>query len=332
MPVPVPRQAKPPAHPVNKPLWGALGQTIHPQNLTGVLPRYPLGVPSFSYETRSSSLPSWRRNDQRLSSDDTGLPAQLSDDKQDFYLGLAAAGNASVIKGPHAEACIPPMLNLLESHRVSQHNVNANYHYDGQGDMDVEMNTAYAPLHQVRLDSNNLANHDGTGAMVEDRPPVFAAKPSPIELLTDSSSLNRSYQSGAFTPIFEDHSPGSASGPEADSSPLEPLTPFADFIDRAIAHAQHIGNETQFTEHSSVPDYCQEKQVTFDAYQPAPALPPIPDEPKQQQQDPASDTVIPITSPSYKKLSQPLSEWVANYVWKVCTTGFGLQPAFAQPS
>ncbi|PPQ92340.1 hypothetical protein CVT25_008690 [Psilocybe cyanescens] len=332
MPVSVPRQTKSQAHPVDKSSQRASSRTILSQCVTGSLPVPPLGPPP-SFGTRAewlSSLPSWRRNKQRLYSDEAGLPPQLLE-TQDFYLGLAAAANAPVIKGPHAEACIPPMNNLLERHQEVPRNAR---HFDqcvAQFDMDAEMSTAYTIANQHQWDATLLASRDAVDAMVEDQPHGFTSNSSPVEYLTDSANHNRSYQSGAFSPIFEDQSPGSASGPETGSSPLEPLTPFGEFVDRAVAHAQHTTVDNLHAERSIIPDYYQTtKQPVFDAYQVAPVYPSIADEPNQQ--DPLADTIAPTTTVGYKKLSQPLSEWVAVYVWKVCTTGFSLPSAFARPA
>lgn len=328
MPVSVPRQSKPQAHLVDKSSQRASGDLVPSQCVTGTLPAPRPGPPSSlsACEEWLTSLPSWRRNKQRNYSDEAGLP-QLSE-TQDFYLGLTAAANAPVIKGPLAEACIPPMNYNLPKRR--QEAPRSARHFDqgrAQFDMDVETDTAYTSAHQLQWDDTLLASRDAVDAMVEDHPRSFTSYPSPIEYLTDSASYNRFCQSGAFSPIFHDQSPGSASGPETGSSPLEPVTPFGEFVDRAVAHAQPAPVDNQYAERSIIHDYFR---PAFEAYQVAPVYPTIADEPKQQ--DPVADTVPPTTSVGYKKLSQPLSEWVAVYVWKACTTGFSLPEAFARPA
>ncbi|KDR83411.1 hypothetical protein GALMADRAFT_219236 [Galerina marginata CBS 339.88] len=332
MPVPVPRQSKPLAHPVIKATHCAQGQG---QNVTGSLPVPPLGPPP-SFGTREewlSSLPSWRRNKQRLGADEDGLPAQLHH-TQDFYLGLAAAGNATVIKGAHAEACIPPTHDLFHHHRGVSDLVTARDQFGGMSGVDVEISrgSRFPGLTAAHLEgaANTYAPYDGIDAMLEDMPHGFNGKLSPIRDLTNSATLNnRCYHSGAFSPIFEDQSPGSASGPDSGSSPLEPLTPFGEFVDRAVADAQYASLDGHYVDRGVIRDYYKENDIP-DVYQAAPVFPSIADQPKQQ--DLISDTVTPSSSVGYKTLAEPLSEWVANYVWNVCTTGFSLPSAFAQPS
>ena len=51
-----------------------------------------------------------------------------------------------------------------------------------------------------------------------------------------------------------------------------------------------------------------------------------------QAAPPAPEAVAtPTASIAYKKLAEPLAEWIANYVWKVCTTGMNLPATYAQP-
>lgn len=78
------------------------------------------------------------------------------------------------------------------------------------------------------------------------------------------------------------------------TSPVDPVTPFAVFVDRAI-------------------DPCVAYQEVEVPKEPVPA--------------PAPEVVTPTATPGYRKLAEPLSEWVANYVWKACTTN--LDPPFA---
>ena len=46
----------------------------------------------------------------------------------------------------------------------------------------------------------------------------------------------------------------------------------------------------------------------------------------------ASESVtIPSSTINYKRLAESLSQWVATYVWKLCTTGMSLPSEFAVP-
>ncbi|PPR03843.1 hypothetical protein CVT26_000841 [Gymnopilus dilepis] len=334
MPVPVPRHSIPVAHPVVKNSHRNLGQTLQ----TPLLPAFLSGPPqepppSSAQEEWLRSLPSWRRSDQRLSVDEVHSPVQPLH-QQDFYLGLAAAGNAPVIKGAHAEACIPPMQSFFGHDPAPIKLVHPNGQYAAPQAIDVEMDLdnsscARAPIHPGQ-GHDILIGQDALAAAGSDmhRASSGSGDTPPVGILTDSVTLcNRSYLS---SPIYDDQSPGSASGPDSGSSPLEPLTPFGDFVDRAIAESQHAVLEDHYVDHSALADEYQEKQIVPEVYQAAPVFPTIADVPKQQ--DPVSDTLTPGASGWYKKLAEPLSEWVANYVWKVCTTGFSLPPAFVQPS
>ena len=334
MPVPVPRHSKPVAHPVVKNSHRNLGQTLQ----TPLLPAFLSGPPqepppSSAQEEWLRSLPSWRRSDQRLSVDEVHPPVQPHH-QQDFYLGLAAAGNAPVIKGAHAEACIPPMQSFFGHDPAPIKLVHPNGQYAAPQAIDMEMDLdnsscARAPIHPGQ-GHDILIGQDALAAAGSDmhRASSGSGGTPPVGILTDSVTLcNRSYLS---SPIYDDQSPGSASGPDSGSSPLEPLTPFGDFVDRAIAESQHAVLEDHYVDHSALADDYQEKQIVPEVYQAAPVFPTIAEAPKQQ--DPVSDTLTPGSSGWYKKLAEPLSEWVANYVWKVCTTGFSLPPAFVQPS
>lgn len=141
-----------------------------------------------------------------------------------------------------------------------------------------------------------------------------------------------------------DLDPGLDSGPDSGSSPLEPATPFADFVDNAIAAVNpplldyHSSSAAQA---SVAPPTYPEKEAVL---APQPVFPSIADQPTQHQQQlqvpqqqeqqvpPSITPPPPSATDNYKKLAEPLSEWVATYVWKACTTGFSLPPAFVQPS
>ncbi|KAF8165028.1 hypothetical protein B0H34DRAFT_670973 [Crassisporium funariophilum] len=324
MPVPVPRQNKSQAHPVLKHTNRAWSLTYPTQNLPGTLPAPP---PSGIREEIYNTLPSWRRDERRTSWEENFLaPRQTFG--QDFYKGLTAADNASVIKEAHAQACIPPMYNPLDFGRgeAAVHGVDLQRNMPFEGD-DVT-GSGHTSRDQTCLDNkpqwsfNLLIEHDGVDQMELDRPDT-----SPAGHSKDSGTFHhRLYQQGDFTPIFDNQSPGSESGPENSSSPLEPVTPFGDFVDRAVAAAQYPAYGTTVINNGVQPDYYEEKQAGF--YAP-PVFPTIAEQPNQE---PVADTVAPSVNVSYKKLTEPLSEWTANYVWKVCTSGLNLPPAFAQPS
>ncbi|KAF9557226.1 hypothetical protein CPC08DRAFT_725201 [Agrocybe pediades] len=326
MPVPVPRQTKPIAHPVIKNKHSALGQANNTFDVTGPPSAGPLGPqpPFGTNEERLNYLPSWRR----LSSDE----ARQSAHQLDFYLGLAAAGNASVIKGTNAQASVPPMNNLLSNlHQAPRDSGSGRYRNSNNSSsekMPIDYSMNEAQLHEDM--QWKLVGRSVIDALGEDLPHGINDSPSPMQVMTDSATLkNRSHLSAGFTSSFEDQSPGSGSGPDSGSSPLEPLTPFGDFVDRAVADVQHYGEGVAYA-NGNIPEcnqqgtYCKQP-----VYQAAPVFPSIADVPKD---DSTADTVAPTVNVGYKKLVEPLSEWVANYVWKVCTMGYSLPAEFAQTS
>ena len=304
MPVPVPRYSKPVAHPVIKTSHRGEGQI---PNLAQTLPAAPTGPPP-SYGTREqwiNSLPSWRRTKpRRIWEDDSHFADKRG--KQDFCLGLTAAGNASVIKGTHADACIPPFSTLFQAPSQPQL---ASEHLS----VDQESWSASTPVEGL----DNVMVVEGQSRDIR-----------PIGVIITGSSYNsQGYERGAFTPIFEDQSPGMA-GQDIDSSPLEPLTPFGDFVDRAVANAQSYVDDAPSSIGVPQTDVICKDQC----YQAAPPYQIVSEQPKEPAPAPAPEVVTPSATSGYRKLAEPLSDWVANYVWKVCTTGLSLPSLFSTPS
>jgi len=309
MPVPVPHRPKQVAHPVIKTAY--CGDS-HIPNLAHTLPTTPIGPPP-SFGTREqwiSSLPSWRRTKpRRIWEDDSRLPDQRV--KQDFRWGLTAAGNATVIKGTHADACIPPFSTLLQA--------------PGQPPAEIEMASDRLAIDHRQWSAGMPARtRDDIMVVEDDSRDIY---PRGV-VITGSIYNEQGYERGAFTPIFEDQSPGMAVQ-GVDSSPLEPITPFGDFVDRAVATAQSdtgylalVGNPVPESADICGPRY----------YQAASSYHIVPEQPKEPAPAPAPEVVTPSATSGYKKLAEPLSDWFANYVWKVCTTGLSLPSLFSKPS
>jgi hypothetical protein len=126
---------------------------------------------------------------------------------------------------------------------------------------------------------------------------------------------------GAFSPVFEDPSPDTHLDYDHGSSPIGPLTPFGDFIDRAMAKDDL--------------DYPGNMRQPFDCYQDHRYGAPQHQKQSYTQAEPspaAVTTSAPSASIDYKKLVDPLSDWLAAYVWRVCTTGAGLPHPFFRSS
>lgn len=269
MPVPVPCLPKPCAHPVVK--VNNYISTLIDSMPAPVLDSPPFLGPSEEWTT-SFIWPGIQPWDQ--------TPCRLS---QDFSQGLTASGNAAVIKGAHAEACIPPVYDSLRGSKVVS-NTLRNFLNDNKMGSDTV---------QVDVELHRRWTTDGQATS----PPIPH----------DTVSL--------FTPILEDQSPGCASGPDG-SSPLEPLTPFGDFVDRAV-NAEQDFTQQDISEFITAEDYHVAQEVTHAAL----VFPTIADIPRQQDQP---VTTPPFATSGYKTVVEPLARWFADYIWKACTTGYSL--------
>ncbi|KAF9263655.1 hypothetical protein L218DRAFT_864617 [Marasmius fiardii PR-910] len=288
MPVPVPCVPKQPAHPVIKPRPADNGKTNPFRNLTRTLPVSPTGPPP-SFGTREewiNSLPSWRRSKpRRIWEEDS----ERFESHQDFRQGLAVADNASAIKGSRAEACLPPLPSPQEPTAVHI-----------QDDVDVEMYPPQLIVHRGYDEEPGVANgiyDDGTMEL------DVNALSCGVETGDDM------YGGGSLTPSTEDESPTGSRGHEFGSSPLEPITPFVEYVDQAVAATHFANGEYHYQCHENkATQYFSLPSITV-PQEPVPASAAVP------------DLVAPTATAGYRKLSEPLSEWVANFVWKACTTG-----------
>ncbi|KAJ8523009.1 hypothetical protein ONZ45_g542 [Pleurotus djamor] len=302
MPVPVPLQDKLISHPVIK----HRGLNDNPyssdlQSLAHSLPVSPANPPP-SFGTREqwiNSLPSWRRvKSRRIWEEDV---------PRHFDKGLTSAENAAVIKGERAQARIPPLGVLLQS-------------------------ISAAPQPSTRMPVFTFGTVDGGwvgsgsdrhiyDAMHEDCLDI-SAKSQAADYCASSLPLGQT-----DSPISEDDSPGSIE--HDDSSPLGPITPFSQFIDRAVSPRHSHGNVSQAFSHNP---YDVDKMSCDQPHEPC-----HPFGLKLTAQASAAAAAVPeVTTPSaspgYRKLAEPLAEWVVSYVWRVCTTGFSLPPKFSASS
>ncbi|CDO71307.1 hypothetical protein BN946_scf184908.g64 [Trametes cinnabarina] len=334
MPVPVPVFHKQPAHRVikiNHPFQSDSESSAF-QHLTHSLPLPPQGPPPSlaSREEWISSLPSWRRNKpRRIWEDDSGRYQHTA--TLGFDEGLTVADNATVIKGPPAQASIPPVCSSPQSSRP-QYEM---YHCADE-DFDDEMNGCDSLDYGWHSEDEA---YDFSAASDRHR----AGSPSdvamdyvphgPVSHRSYSTIATPGYERGAFSPVHEDLSPdvlGQSSPDPADdaepgSSPIGPATPFAEYVDNAFAQSQaedcrDPGNvqAPSFASHDGYHTSCYQCH-TYSVERPV-------------QQAPAPEAVVtPVATTAYKKLAAPLSDWLANFVWKACTAGMHLPAEYAQP-
>lgn len=316
MPVPVPVYTKPSAHPVIKNTGHGedTARSRHSvfQHLTNSLPLPPSGPPP-AFATREewiNSLPSWRRNKPRRIWEEESY-SSIESGEQGFRAGLAVAGDATVIKGTHAQASIPPVRSMYSP---------------TEEDADDEMSPMGGVLGwhgedvvQLSDEDDDMAAEQGSDSGSLEYTSDYQSGMYAMHVTTTAKrTYPRSYERGAFSPVLED-----VSDNEPSSSPVGPATPFADYVDRAVAdshYAQHVQAPaaSQHAQSGYGDEHCGNQcyQCQQNAH-PAPAPEPV---------------VTPTASSAYRKLAEPLAEWMATFVWKVCTTGMSLPPAYAQPS
>ncbi|KZT74299.1 hypothetical protein DAEQUDRAFT_761172 [Daedalea quercina L-15889] len=341
MPVPVPYYSKQPAHPVIKinQFAAADSRSSGFQHLTHSLPLPPSGPPP-SFATREewiSSLPSWRRNKpRRIWEEDFAHSEDTS--RQGFEEGLTVADNAAVIKGAPAQARIPPVSTLLAS---AGHDTRARDMY--ARNPEEELNMYSARVHGWHSENASRATEvspvtsaEYDDMVVEDYPD---ARYEDYDMNTPGSYgdvgsagmyASEEYERGAFSPVLEDMSPDGAPVANPASSPMGPNTPFADYVDSAFAAApfvpsygcSHSVSASREVRYAYADQCCGAQCQQCQAY----------GQPEQAVAPPAPEPVVtPTATAAYRKLAEPLSDWIATYVWKACTTGMSLPLDYAQP-
>ena len=300
MPVPIPPYSRPPAHSADK-----LKRHSDPTRYTSLPTSYSLS----SLDTQRSAP----HRPHRIWEEEPPT-SQLG-----FPQGLTTAANAGVIKGARAQACLPPITSLARRNRPCVH---SRRHSSGNMVTNLSAFTSSVSIF-FTADSSPTQTHGATPLHPEDDS-GDTMNVSPVE---NYKFFARNFD--AFSPLVEDPSPD-ANKYDPGSSPIGPITPtpFGDFIDRAIT-ANYVeppidptypdlGRQSYNGYHGNQPQYGQVGQVV----------------PKQspRKQVPTVTAPPPTATTEYKKLVDPLSEWLACYVWQVCSTGAGLPPHFVRHS
>lgn len=123
-------------------------------------------------------------------------------------------------------------------------------------------------------------------------------------------------ETGAFAPLLEDDSSDMVNG-DLHSSPIEPLTPFGEYVDRAVASSDPPAIFDPLVQSRSQELYfgpCGSGSSDFRVYRNTSAK----EHPRSGENQPPTATL------TYKRLAEPIAEWVVTYVWKVCTNGIAL--------
>lgn len=285
MPVPVPRASQPPAHPVHKhsKTEDASKSSSFFHHLKHTLPVSPTGPP-----------PPFGSRDQWIKS----LPSWrrtktrriLEDDaystpqEQNYQQGLTSAADAHVIKGNHAEACLLPMNAFLQN-GVNPPSV--------PGDLNQQMYVDHIKS------SWSTARFD-----------------------TSTQGYLWPQVDNAFAPVLEDDSEDMING-DLGSSPIGPMTPFADYVDRAVATSDLTTLSDIPLKQEDIQSLCHGLQC-YDVidYQYADPI-------KQEPVAPVNDSA-PSASTKYKKFAEPMADWIVSYVWKVCNNSIALPAAVSK--
>ena len=322
MPVPVPLYTKQPAHPVIKrsQFSDSDSRASLFQNATHSLPLPPRGPPP-ALATREewiNSLPDWRRNKPRTVWEDDNIHHYSTG--SGFNQGLTVADNATVIKGAPAQACIPPFSTLIAGVSYPPGST-ADMFTSPAEDADDEMSPYVDGDDAWHSDDIDMQALDSDNDSLE-----FHSAPT-------TNGVNAYHESsadrGMFSPLHEETSPEDIRNHDYYSSPVGPRTPFGDYVERAFAQPQniHYGNhrhqldavsQAPYTYEECCGNQCYQCQQQYDhqarqVIQPAPVSEPTP---------------TPSTSGDYKKLAEPLADWMANFVWKVCTTGVFIKSCY----
>lgn len=332
MPVPVPLLSKPLAHPVFKPsqTGGNPGNAKHSvfQHLSHTLPISPIGRPP-SFGTREewiNSLPPWRKSKPRgIWEDDARIGGARGE--LNFSEGFMEAPNASFVRGTHAHVRLPPLCTLQYSSFTSV-SPETGLRQRCDEEADDEMSSDCSLMDQCHYDNESQWSASSPNERVE-----MVASEAQFGMVEDRPGWHRDdgvvfeeqvYEKGAFSPIYEDDSPQMLDGPDATSSPIGPTTPFGEFVDRVVAASQPYTSLEAFHVADDLVEHEGHYQYTDTAHGRYYQYPPYQDDVKELPPAPEPKVATPSTTISYKKLAEPLADWVATYVWKVCTTGMSL--------
>ncbi|KAH8118343.1 hypothetical protein DFH11DRAFT_1686528 [Phellopilus nigrolimitatus] len=145
----------------------------------------------------------------------------------------------------------------------------------------------------------------------DDAYPVSFASKSSLGGFGQADAHRMYYGKDNFTSVCEDQYMAIERGEQLSDAVMlqDSTTPFAEYVDRIVANdATHASG-----------DYIVDSQNV---------LPQV-DTPRHQEQ---AVTAEPLTDPTYIKayrtMAEPLSNWMADYVWKVCTAGLSLPQRF----
>lgn len=202
-----------------------------------------------------------------------------------FFQGLTSTADVQVSKGNHAEACLPPLDAFLQK---------------------------YA--------SNTSPSDAGQPIHAEHRPSTYVPVWGTESYDSPDDSSTYDYVWPRFAPVLEDDSDDMMNG-DLGSSPIGPMTPFAEYVDRVIATSDvtTVSERVPLTQ-DSLHQYGLYSCNMVD-YQ-------CGDQIKQESVAPVDSA--PSASTKYKMFAEPMADWIVSYVWKVCKNSIALPPAVSR--
>lgn len=330
MPVPAPLFNHPLLHTVHKPGHCSDSNTTTElprfQSVFGYvahsLPQHP--APAVPHQGLLDTWPSWERSrpweafDNRKEEASDRLTRFREDcERKGFCDGLIAAVDVPISKGELAEASHPPG-PTSQGARLSRMVLWA---YDSGGLQasnphvaDNQPQPSHRPFNdwsggymQVGNEvESDVDNSEALNMWDGDRHIVSRPMPSAIR------HEYRDQYSGqiVFSIACEEDSPRSPLDFTPDCCKAAPrivehITPFAEFVDRAVVDPQ--------------------TQMISGAAMDSPITSNVQDDNQTVASEPAMG---PEAIRAYRQWAEPLSDWLAEYVWKVCTTGLSLSPSY----
>ncbi|KAG1773963.1 hypothetical protein EDD22DRAFT_946825 [Suillus occidentalis] len=124
----------------------------------------------------------------------------------------------------------------------------------------------------------------------------------------------------AFAPVLEDDSDDMMNG-DLGSSPIGPMTPFAEYVDRVIptSDVTTVSDQIQLRQDGLYQYGIQSYNMVDNQ---------CADQVKQESV--ASVDSAPSASTKYKMFAEPMADWIVSYVWKVCKNSIALPPAVSR--
>ena len=196
------------------------------------------------------------------------------------------------------QTCIPPLKTLLSrGFEMPSRNTPAS-------------DQSISPEHAQDTASGDL------GTRLSPVPPELIGEDVPgVRAWLHASDLYFEDDGGLFAPILEDDSPDMMNG-DIGSSPIEPVTPFGDYVDRAVA-----ASDATLLHDPLVRSKSQELQlpISIKCDSQSYHLPLYPHAEVKEEPIVTMNEHPPTASLIHRQLTEPMAEWLVSYVWKVCT-------------